>query len=185
MPELFKNGFLPMAVAQTSFSVNRLGQDCEPMQFIRELTQNSIEAVIRTGESGEIRWHCTKQAFPSGKSGFKLSITDTGDGMTGEELERHINQLSASGAQQDLSGNFGVGAKISTVPRNPIGVVYRSWKDGEGHQVWLHKDRIGQYGLRQFPLDDDEFSYHPPVPNSSKPAIIRSHGTQVILMGAS
>ncbi len=180
-----KLGFLPMAVAETSFLVNRLGQDCEPMQFVRELTQNSIEAIVRAGESGEIRWDRIRQIFPSGKSGFKLSITDTGDGMTGEELERHINQLSASGSQQDLSGNFGVGAKISTAPANPIGVVYRSWKHGQGHQVWLHQDPIGQYGLRQYSLDGDEYTYHPPVPDSVKPSLIQDHGTQVILMGAS
>jgi len=72
-------------------------------------------------------------------------------------LERHINQLSASGAQQDLSGNFGVGAKISTAPANPLGVVYRSWKDGQGHQVWLHRDSRDQYGLRQFSLGAVEY----------------------------
>ena len=176
-------GFLPMAVAQTSFLVNRLGQDCEPMQFVRELTQNAIEAIVRTKESGEIRWGHVQQIFPSGISATKLAITDTGDGMTGEFLEKHINHLSASGSQQDLNGNFGVGAKISTIPRNPIGVAYRSWTNGDGHQVWLYQDALGQYGLRQFPMGDDEFSYHPSVSDSLKPAIIRDHGTQVILMG--
>ena len=185
MANLNDTGFLPMAVAGTSFLVDRLGQDCGPTQFVRELAQNAIEAIVRTGEPGEILWGRVQQAFPSGIAVTKLAITDTGDGMTGEELERHINQLSASGGQQDLSGNFGVGAKISTAPRNPMGVVYRSWKHGEGHQVWLHQDATGRYGLRQFSLGDDEFSYHPPVPDSLKPALIYDHGTQVILMGAS
>ena len=184
MTESFRTGFLPMAVAETSFLVDRLGQDCGPMQFIRELTQNSIEAIVRAGEPGEIQWGSIVQIFPSGISATKLAILDTGDGMTGEALEKHINQLSASGSQQDLSGNFGVGAKISTAPRNPLGVVYRSWKHGQGHQVWLYQDPRGHYGLRQFPLGDDEFSYHPPVPDALKPDVIGSHGTQVILMGA-
>ena len=43
-------GFLPMAVAETSFLVDRLGQDCGPTQLGGELTQNSIEAIVRTGE---------------------------------------------------------------------------------------------------------------------------------------
>ena len=116
----------------------------------------------------------------------KLTITDTGDGMTGEELERHINRLSASGAQQDLAGNFGVGAKISTAPRNPMGVWYRSWKHGVGHEVLLCRDpATGRYGLRQYRVGDDEYTYHPPVPDSYKPALIHDHGTQVILMGSS
>ena len=36
---------LPMTVAGTGFLVDRLGQDCSPLQFLRELTQNSIEAI--------------------------------------------------------------------------------------------------------------------------------------------
>ena len=39
------SNFLPMAVAQPSFLLDRLGQDCRPEQFLRELTQNSIEAI--------------------------------------------------------------------------------------------------------------------------------------------
>lgn len=109
-------GFLPMEVAQTSFLVDRLGQDCEPAQFLRELTQNSIEAIARSREPGEVRWQTVQFNFPSGKSGIKLSITDSGVGMTGEEMERHINQLSASGSQQSMQGNFGVGAKITIAP---------------------------------------------------------------------
>ena len=36
---------LPMTVANTGFMVDRLGQDCSPLQFLRELTQNAIEVV--------------------------------------------------------------------------------------------------------------------------------------------
>ena len=98
-------GFLPMEVAQTSFLVDRLGTDCGP-EFLRELTQNSIEASVRVGERSLVIWHGQQVG-----ASRKLTITDTGDGMTGEELERHINRLSASGTKQDLAGNFGVGAE--------------------------------------------------------------------------
>lgn len=173
-----------MEVAQTSFLVDRLGQDCEPGQFLRELTQNSIEAIVRTGEAGRILWHATPAA--SDTSGRKLTITDTGDGMTGEMMERHINQLSASGSQQDISGNFGVGAKISTAPRNPAGVLYRSWNGGLGHEVLLCRDPFtGHYGLRQYPMSNGQFTYHPAVPDNCKPGMIEEHGTQVILHGKS
>ena len=36
---------LPMTVANTGFMLDRLGQDCSPLQFLRELTQNAIEAI--------------------------------------------------------------------------------------------------------------------------------------------
>ena len=35
---------LPMEVADMTFLVNRLGEDCAPLQYVRELTQNAIEA---------------------------------------------------------------------------------------------------------------------------------------------
>ncbi|MBK6385095.1 MAG: hypothetical protein IPF69_16935 [Chitinophagaceae bacterium] len=59
---------------------------------------------------------------------FKLSITDNGDGMTGEEMVKFINQLSSSVSTQSMSGNYGVGAKITTATKNPFGVLYLSWK---------------------------------------------------------
>jgi hypothetical protein len=170
-------GLLPLEVAHTSFLLERLGQDCEPLQYLRELTQNSIEAVLRTGSAGDVLWH----AAPD-KSGLKLSITDTGDGMSAAELEGHINRLSSSGSQQTHSGNFGVGAKISTALRNPAGIRYRSWKQGQGHEILLCRD-AGRYGLRQHALGNEEYSYSPAVPDSSKPAMIGLHGTEVTLLG--
>ncbi len=41
----------------------------------------------------------------------KLSVMDTGTGMTADELRYYINQLAASGREQSCTGNFGVGAK--------------------------------------------------------------------------
>jgi hypothetical protein len=35
---------LPLTVSNTGFLLDRLGQDCHPLQFLRELTQNAIEA---------------------------------------------------------------------------------------------------------------------------------------------
>ena len=47
---------LAMTVNNIGFLLDRLGQDCHPVQFIRELTKNSIEAIQRTGEPGAIVW---------------------------------------------------------------------------------------------------------------------------------
>ena len=95
------SNFLPMNVAEPSFLVDRLGQDCRPEQFLRELTENAIEAVVRTGSPGEIVWQTVPPFFfpESRQFGSKLSISDNGDGMTGDQMERLINQLSASGTR--------------------------------------------------------------------------------------
>src|SRR5262249_28886793 len=53
---------------------------------------------------------------------MKVCIVDTGDGMTGDEMIKFINQLSSSGAQQSFTGNYGVGAKIAAATKNAAGV---------------------------------------------------------------
>ncbi len=90
---------LPMSVAETGFLLDRLGQDCSPLQFLRELTQNAIEAIQALPDgTGEIVWDVDWDWYDL-TGVYKLSVTDTGVGMTGEEMERYINQLSSSAAR--------------------------------------------------------------------------------------
>src|SRR4051812_32592391 len=112
--------FLAMSVDNIGFLLDRLGQDCHPLQFLRELTQNAIEAIQRKGGKGEIIWDMDWITYEL-EGLKKLSITDDGDGMTGEELVKFINQLSSSMSSQSMSGNYGVGAKITAATRNPYG----------------------------------------------------------------
>lgn len=103
--------------------------------------------------------------------------------MTGEEMVRFINQLSSSVEKQSLSGNYGVGAKIAAATRNPSGVVYLSWKDGEGSMIHLHREPSeGQYGLKQWPHSDGSYEHYLPVENDVKPEQIDEHGTMVVLL---
>src|SRR5687767_16040421 len=98
--------FLGMTVDNIGFLLDRLGQDCHPLQYLRELTQNSIEAILRHNGKGEIVWDVDWTAVDL--DGIqKLCIIDTGDGMTGEEMVRFINQLSSSVSAQSMSGNYG------------------------------------------------------------------------------
>jgi hypothetical protein len=56
-PRLSRRGkLLPMNVLNVGFLLDRLGRDCSPLQYLRELTQNAIEAVQRTGKAGQIIW---------------------------------------------------------------------------------------------------------------------------------
>src|SRR5690349_11420214 len=122
----------PLTVANTGFLLDRLGEDCHPLQFLRELTQNSIESIGRTAEGkGDIVWDVDWKTL-SDYGYYKLSITDNGDGMTGEEMVKYINKLSSSVSEQSFIGNYGVGAKISAATRNHAGLVYLSWKNGGG-----------------------------------------------------
>jgi hypothetical protein len=89
---------LPLSVDNIGFMLDRLGRDCAPLQFLRELTQNSIEAILRTrSRGGEIRWDVDWNRYDlTGDGIFKLAVIDTGDGMSGPEMVKYINQLSSS-----------------------------------------------------------------------------------------
>ena len=176
---------LPMSVDKISFLLDRLGADCSPLQYLRELTQNSIEAIQRTGAPGQVTWDVDWTQYDLGGGGpMKVCIIDTGDGMTGDEMIQFINQLSSSGSEQSFTGNYGVGAKIAAATKNPAGMIYQSWKNGDGYMVQLEKNSSsGEYGLRQWPLKDGTYSYFVPLDDAVKPAEIGAHGTKVVLMG--
>jgi hypothetical protein len=175
---------LPMTVANTGFMLDRLGQDCSPLQFLRELTQNSIEAIQTLPDAtGQIIWDVDWD-WHALTGVYKLSVTDTGVGMTGEEMERYINQLSSSAHEQTLEGNFGVGAKIAAATRNHAGMIYLSWKDGAGSLIHLWRDpATGQYGLKQIERPGGSFGHWGRVEDAVKPAAIATHGTKVVLLG--
>jgi hypothetical protein len=173
---------LPMTVKNMTFLVDRLGEDCSPLQFIRELTQNSIDAA-RPSQECEVIWD-VDWAYYQLTGVRKLACIDTGQGMTGEEMVSFINELSSSIHQQSASGNFGVGAKIAAAPRNPHGMVYKSWKHGIGHMIHLWLDPDHQvYGLKRWPANNGEF--WTPISDRAKPKEIGHHGTMVTLLGRS
>lgn len=175
---------LPMSVSDMAFLIDRLGEDCSPLQFLRELTKNSIEAIQRVpGRTGEVRWDLDWNRFDlTSETVSKICIIDNGVGMTGEEMVEFINKLSSSIHKQAKTGNFGVGAKIAAATINPEGLVYLSWKDGRGYMIHLFRDpKAGVYGLRRF--DNGEFWQH--IKDDLKPEPIKEHGTMVVLLGKS
>lgn len=171
-----------MTVANMTFLVNRLGDDCSPLQYVRELTQNAIEGIQHSGMPGEVVWDVSWAHYDLDPGVYKLSCIDTGAGMTGEEMVKYINELSSSIHQQSSTGNFGVGAKIAAAPRNPAGLVYLSWKNGTGYMIHLWFDpEAGVYGLKRWPKNNGEFWAF--VSDDLKPPQIKDHGTMVVLLG--
>jgi hypothetical protein len=177
-----RDEILPMSVGQMAFLVDRLYQDCSPLQFLRELTKNAIEGIVRlNGADGEIRWDVDWNRFDlTNGTVSKLCVIDTGCGMSGPEMVEYINKLSSSINQQSKTGNFGVGAKISTAPANPEGILYLSWTGGKGSMIHLYRDATNSiYGLRRFPNGE----FWQTVSSDIKPEPIKDHGTMVVLLG--
>ena len=175
--------FLPMGMGNMGFHIDRLHRDCSEWQFIRELTQNSIDSIRRLKKPvGEISWDA--DWFRHDLEGIvKLAIIDNGIGMTGEDMCEYINKLSSSIHPQSRTGNFGVGAKIAAAPLNPEGLVYLSWQNNVGYVTHLYKSGEGDYGLMRQKGGEYWGKLDNSLSREMKPEGIGEHGTMVVLLG--
>lgn len=176
------NSFQPTGVNASGLTalIQNLGRDCTPTQFLREFTKNSIEAVQRSGGG---RIEIDYNELQANRGFFKMCFVDNGDGMTPEQMIDLLNNLSASGATNQHQ-NYGVGAKISALTRNHAGILYESWRNGQGHMVMLrYNENQGIYGLEGFPMADGTTLYAAPLQEQVKPKFIDKNGTRVTLLG--
>lgn len=107
----------PMKVDNTAFLLEKLAADCSPLQYIRELTENAVQAITERrnrGWNGEgfVYWDVDWRLVEGRNNPvYKLQVSDNGTGMTGPEIQKYINHLAASAREQDVTKNFGVGRK--------------------------------------------------------------------------
>lgn len=170
-----------MGVANVGFLIENLGKDAGELQYLRELVQNSLESIERASRAGG-RIEIDFEEVDGVK---KLRITDNGTGMTPDEVSENINRLSASAGVQAFDKNFGIGAKITAAVRNPYGVLYKAWKDGDGSVTMLGRQdgRYGRIGWRS--TEGDSVDYWLPLPESDRHSIIDRSGVSVVLLGRS
>jgi hypothetical protein len=94
----------------TALWIEREARGMDPMQMFREFVQNGIEA-------GATR--VVVDGYTAGKRVF-ARITDNGSGMTGEQLIDRMSHLHCG----TTTANYGVGARIASLPSNPAGVEF-------------------------------------------------------------
>ncbi|MBT8637315.1 ATP-binding protein [Polynucleobacter paneuropaeus] len=181
-------GFKPTAVNPMGLSalIRNLGRDCTPDQYIREFVKNSIEACQRTGLANRKIVLDLNHGIANKSNIYKLSFIDNGDGMSLEQMNNLLNNLSASGSTANEFANYGVGAKIASLTRNHFGVHYESWKGGEGHSILIrYNPKFDVFGIQGFPDGKDGIMYSRKLDPASKPTMMDGHGTCVTLFGMS
>ncbi|WP_204152934.1 molecular chaperone HtpG [Leptolyngbya sp. CCY15150] len=120
--------------------------------FLRELISNAVDAisklsmVSRRGEySGDISE--PKIQISIDKDNNTLSVTDTGIGMTADEVKKYINQVAFSSAEefvqkykdandQQIIGHFGLGFYSSFMVASKVEIDTLSYQDGAQAVHW-------------------------------------------------
>ena len=131
--------------------------------FLRELVSNAVDATqkLRTlastgvfaGETGKLAVNIAVN-----KEARTLSVTDNGIGMSAEEVERYINQIAFSGAEEFLAkyqnqaiiGHFGLGFYSAFMVSDKVEIYTQSYDDSKPSVYWVC-DGSPEYAMEELP----------------------------------
>jgi molecular chaperone HtpG len=137
--------------------------------FLRELVSNAVDATqkLKTlsslgeakGDIGDIAIHVKIDADKK-----TLTISDKGIGMTAEEVDKYLNQVAFSGAEEFLDkykgqnenniiGHFGLGFYSSFMVSDRVEVITKSFKEGSKGARW-ECDGSPEFTLEEFEKAD-------------------------------
>ena len=119
--------------------------------FLREIVSNAVDATqklktlaVRGEYSGNIE--NAKVSVSLDKNAKTIMVSDCGIGMTAEEIEKYINQIAFSGAEEFLDkykndanaiiGHFGLGFYSSFMVSEKVEIISRSYRDGAQAVRW-------------------------------------------------
>ncbi|MBS1572338.1 MAG: molecular chaperone HtpG [Bacteroidetes bacterium] len=114
--------------------------------FLRELISNATDATLKlkhlcTIGEAKVEYGNPKIEVKIDKENKTLHIIDQGLGMTGEEVEKYINQVAFSGAEEFLEkykdtakdsgiiGHFGLGFYSAFMVAKEVEIITKSYKD--------------------------------------------------------
>jgi len=114
--------------------------------FLRELISNGTDATLKLKHLTSIGDATVEYGSPIievkiDKEGKKLHIIDQGLGMTADEVEKYINQIAFSGAEEFLEkykdsakdsgiiGHFGLGFYSAFMVASKVEIITKSYKD--------------------------------------------------------
>ena len=133
--------------------------------FLREIVSNAVDATQKLkvlASTGEIKEELgdLKIRVKADKEAGTLTVSDHGIGMTREEVEKYINQIAFSGAEEFLEkhkddaatiiGHFGLGFYSAFMVSDKVEIVTKSYKEGAQAVKWTCS------GDPEYTLDDIE-----------------------------
>ena len=119
--------------------------------FLRELISNSVDAIAKlkmASLAGEVKGDVPTPeiTIAVNKENKTLSISDTGIGMTSDEIKKYINQVAFSSAEEfidryqktanDLIGHFGLGFYSAFMVAKQVEIDTLSYREGAQAVHW-------------------------------------------------
>ena len=134
--------------------------------FLRELVSNAVDATqkLKTLSSvGEFKGELGDISIRVRIDGKKLIISDRGIGMTAEEIEKYINQIAFSGAEEfvekykndaaSIIGHFGLGFYSSFMVSKKVEIITKSYREDAVAMKWSC-DGTPEYEMAETKKDD-------------------------------
>ncbi len=117
--------------------------------FLREIVSNAVDATqkLRTlASKGEFKGEMGDTSVRIALNKKTITISDRGIGLTQEEIEKYINQVAFSGANDFLEkykndanaiiGHFGLGFYSAFMVSKRVDIITRSWQEGAKAVKW-------------------------------------------------
>ena len=136
--------------------------------FLREIVSNAVDATqkLKTlASKGEFKGELG-DLFVSvsiDKEAGTLTVSDKGIGMTHDEIEKYINQIAFSGANDFLDkykddinaiiGHFGLGFYSSFMVSKKVEILTKSWQDGANAVKW-ECDGSPEYSIEEIEKEE-------------------------------
>ena len=156
--------------------------------FLRELVSNAVDATqkIKTLSSvGEFKGELGDVAVRVSYDDNTITISDRGIGMTADEIEKYINQIAFSSAEEFLEkykddkaaiiGHFGLGFYSSFMVSKKVEIITKSYKEGAVAMKWSCD------GSPEYTMEETEKTEEPVALHRSGPADRRSGDRSNIL----
>ena len=119
--------------------------------FLREIVSNAVDATqkLKTlqlkgefcGEPGDLTIHVSLD-----KKAGTITVSDRGIGMTAEEIDKYINQIAFSGANdflekykndaQAIIGHFGLGFYSAFMVAKKVDIITKSYREDAPAVKW-------------------------------------------------
>ena len=134
--------------------------------FLRELVSNAVDATqkLKTLSSvGEFKGELGDLTVQVKFDDKTITISDRGIGMTAEEIDKYINQIAFSGAEEfvekykndaaSIIGHFRLGFYSSFMVSKKVEIVTKSYKEGAVPMKWSC-DGTPEYSLEETTKED-------------------------------